>query len=612
MGQSLENSEVILLKAQDILDGVASSLQNIESSFNSIHASINSTDIEFSSFCPNGRTGVSIFGVDLESIAAGIRQSVGDMDVLMNEDFKSLNQTLERVQNTKNQIEIVLDNTLQYSWTIPLILFTVALVVMISMMGVISAWRGRSGQNFQNFMSYGVLFFMIVFCTLGWVATIGTGVGGMVSVDICTAGGRPGGPDTTIRDIVNHHFTDKNDTLYKLITDYTSGCEMHDPLNRLTVIESNMQTWISLSWKELSNIDEIGRQHFESVCGHPLDGFLSVAYDVTKSFSTIRTSLDNTKNALNCTKINPIYSGVVHDEVCGEIVTGLGVGFVWLLLLSICLMVMLSLRASWLQEIEQSDRSATVYDEGEEVLIHDEYEEYLQYISKYKHEWEVYEGINSGSVEGDSKAESTGSIPNVEHVYLSNSSNSESNSASFCDDDSGFASSQAESTIPDDISFLSLQITPSIEAGLGNVAVIPSLLPAASSEEEMDTFEFESLELVANDNRLSRISKDEDLLSGVASTPAATNTAVSSVIRQAANHLTESARAKSNSNDEVEVELGQFAVSKKSSSDGDSIIMMRESSSDGDSAIMKTMSSFGPSAHGENNEKEIYYGVELR
>jgi hypothetical protein len=38
-----------------------------------------------------------------------------------------------------------------------------------------------------------------------------------------------------------------------------------------------------------------------------------------------------------------------------------------------------------------------VYDENEaaENMVLDEHEEYLAYISKYKHEWEDYEGINA-------------------------------------------------------------------------------------------------------------------------------------------------------------------------------------------------------------------------
>jgi len=592
IGQSLESSEMLLLKTQDTFDEVSTSLQNVETSFNNVRTLANITDLQFSSFCPNGTVNTPMFGIDLEEIAEGTIQSVSGMELLMEKEFISLNQTWESVKNIKDQTEIILDHAIHYSWTVPLYFFLVTVVLMFSMMGVIFAWRGTSGRNFQNFMSYGVLFFIIIFCTLAWLGTMIIGVTSIVSSDICTAGGRPGGPDKTIEDIADQYFTDRNETLYNVIIDYTNGCKMQDPLNRLTDIESSVETMMNSIWREISRIEGIGRDHFEAVCGSPLDEFLGVAHEVTRSFSGIRKALKNTKDALDCSKINPIYTELIHEELCGEIANGLGIGFIWLLMLSICLMVVLSLRAAWRHDTTQeSDKSDTVYDEGEEVMFHDEYEEYLEYISKYKHEWEVYEGIESDSAKGGSK---NGSEANNEEEedYMSNSSISENNSGSYCDDDSsGFASSHAESTIPDDISFPSLQITPSVEAGFVDAAVIPSLLPTASSdeEEEMDTFHFESLDVV--DAGFSRIRKDEDLL---LSPKVASTRRISNEIKHAASHLTEK--------------------SKRSSLGEELDYILKDSSSDGNSEIMRTMSSFEhPAAPYENIiEKDTLDGAQLR
>lgn len=54
-------------------------------------------------------------------------------------------------------------------------------------------------------------------------------------------------------------------------------------------------------------------------------------------------------------------------------------------------MFMITFRASWRHQIEADELYAE--DEVDENMFVDEYEEYLAYISKYKHEWDEYEGF---------------------------------------------------------------------------------------------------------------------------------------------------------------------------------------------------------------------------
>jgi hypothetical protein len=68
------------------------------------------------------------------------------------------------------------------------------------------------------------------------------------------------------------------------------------------------------------------------------------------------------------------------------------------LIVAICVMVMITLRASWLRHIEEEK----VYHDEDEVaenMILDEHEEYLAYISRYKHEWQEYGGFEENGVD---------------------------------------------------------------------------------------------------------------------------------------------------------------------------------------------------------------------
>jgi hypothetical protein len=71
--------------------------------------------------------------------------------------------------------------------------------------------------------------------------------------------------------------------------------------------------------------------------------------------------------------------------------------FVLFLSVGVVTMAMVSIRASWIQNIQEGK----IYHEDEvaENMMLDEHEEYLAYISRYKHEWQEYEGIDT-SIQG--------------------------------------------------------------------------------------------------------------------------------------------------------------------------------------------------------------------
>jgi hypothetical protein len=129
-------------------------------------------------------------------------------------------------------------------------------------------------------------------------------------------------------------------------------------------------------------------------CGSTeLEGLLLTARNLAKILTSIRRSLDSTSTSLSCPRIYPLYAAAAHDAVCTEAASAVASGFFMFLVLGLSLMTMMSLRASWYQNI----KAEKVYlDESEvaENMIVDEHEEYLAYISKYKHEWQEYCGFD--------------------------------------------------------------------------------------------------------------------------------------------------------------------------------------------------------------------------
>jgi hypothetical protein len=189
--------------------------------------------------------------------------------------------------------------------------------------------------------------------------------------------------------------------------------------------------------------------------------------------------------------INPIYAEAAHVTICTSALKSTVNGFILFLVLSICIMVMISLRASWLRHIEEEK----VYHDEDEVaenMILDEHEEYLAYISKYKHEWQEYEGFEEDGADHDYEEEESYYDDEEDDGNgcegfdeASGVSGIESGSANFSHDPPttsyGYDNTVDGATyISDEVSFLSLSVKKSEEDSHNQVFPEELLAPPAA------------------------------------------------------------------------------------------------------------------------------------
>lgn len=148
----------------------------------------------------------------------------------------------------------------------------------------------------------------------------------------------------------------------------------------------------------MSKIDSIGRADVIDRCGDEenFTAMLTAARNLAKILTAVRRSISDIRESLRCSVINPIYVLASHEVLCTESLNAAVYGFIMFLLVAICTMVMITLRASWLKHIPEEK----IYHDEDEVaenMILDEHEEYLAYISRYKHEWQEYGGFENDS-----------------------------------------------------------------------------------------------------------------------------------------------------------------------------------------------------------------------
>jgi hypothetical protein len=489
--ESLQSTEISFFESQEIINQVKAALLEANSAGMFAVDLLSKTDLSFSVLCPDARNFRNQSSFDLEAFGMKALEDVEKLKAIVVQNLSSWNETMNQVQDMKDSFENDVREAQQFSWLVPGILLGIVVINTIVILGVILAWKGKSGKRFQNCLSYIALPVLIIFCVASWGLTLLATAGAMSSGDACVAFGKEGGPDATAISILNGSLLEKNGTVYKMTYSYIDSCRQENPTLDLMQLEESLQITVNSIWLEISKIDEIGRDSISEFCGNDLSSFLDGIRQVAKALSTIRKSLDSVTRSLECKNVNPIYVSIIHDSFCDEIAPGLAIAFILFLILSTFLMGLISLRASWLHQGDQVQEEEKVYseDEAAQNMVLNEYEEYLSYIAKYKHEWEDYEGIRS-SIRSASPQDPDFQL-DVEDNMVPTKSLDES---IYTDEDdhaeSEYESSAAESSLPDDISFPSLQITPSIAEAPSDIMVVQYLLPRNdSNEEEAETFE---------------------------------------------------------------------------------------------------------------------------
>eukprot|EP00339_Tiarina_fusa_P000642 CAMPEP_0116998862 /NCGR_PEP_ID=MMETSP0472-20121206/1785_1 /TAXON_ID=693140 ORGANISM="Tiarina fusus, Strain LIS" /NCGR_SAMPLE_ID=MMETSP0472 /ASSEMBLY_ACC=CAM_ASM_000603 /LENGTH=923 /DNA_ID=CAMNT_0004698141 /DNA_START=148 /DNA_END=2919 /DNA_ORIENTATION=+ len=394
-------SDDLLLIVHDSIGQVSASLDTIDGVAASASTLVEDLPVDAVHICPlvKKENFESELGINLNDLLDTVSLRFEDVDAYVTEILVVVETVVTRVSDGAIAFEESVDTTEQILWIVPAVLFAVSMLVAIAALGVLLAWKNKSGARIQAVLSYGVLPLLILVSTACWIITIAAAFGTMTSSDFCTSGSRTGSPDATIQEILATFDNGQNDTVHQFINAYTNRCIGPDPVVEIDEIEIMVQDTIDTIWRQLSIVDKIGRAELVEQCGggtHLADLFTGVR-NLAKLLTTIRKSLGSASTSLECQRINPIYSRVAHDSICTDAASAAAYGFLLFLILGISTMVLVSLRASWLKNVEEEK---VYHDENEiaENMILDEHEEYLAYISRYKHEWQEYHGFEASSV----------------------------------------------------------------------------------------------------------------------------------------------------------------------------------------------------------------------
>lgn len=475
-------SDVFVSESRYVIQETAAALVNIsEASESSLNATKGMV-LDIHKLCPNFSSTVvkAELGVDLVSMVTFLDINFTSLAQQVFGNVSNMNGYLQYCNAILSVVENSYKETENYMWLVPTILLTLSLTTAVVVAGSCFSRTRQSTQRFQNFVSYGMLPLLIALSLSCWLVAAGSALATAVGWDACLSGLSLGSPNETALAVLRAENVDSNNIFYEIISTYTSGCHGYDPAEFILTLEKQVQNVSDFIEQSLTKVDAVGQDNLEQFCGNvdELGKFLSGSRDLQKFLTSIRKDLDSAANSLSCRRINKIYVEAVNKSVCTDLTTAASWGFIFFLCIGISTMAMITLRASWRYEI----REENIYDESEvaENMVVDEHEEYLVHISKFKYEWEEYEGL--GAVLSDPPIHD-GSTDSIEHSSSTESQVANGNAIATSTDFPDIDGIEMQANENDEVVFDSLRTPPAMFDSPGSPRCV-SLNDAPSPEIE--------------------------------------------------------------------------------------------------------------------------------
>lgn len=409
--KAAETSHEPVLSARGILADVSTSIDTIVQTITSANETLQGATLRVEEVCPNVNAGEfeEVLGVDLNALVATVTDEFALVMEISEAKVEYVQDLLQSIDGGLVAYETSVETVEGWIWMIPATLFAVSVLTIVASMAVLLAWKGNAGKKMQNTMSYVILPLLMAATIACWIIVLVTSLGTMLGSDMCTGSTSEWSPDETIQQILAISSIDPNSTELKAALSYTNRCLGPSPTEDIESLQHTVQDNIDKIWRLISTVDSLGRDRIMETCGGiELEDLLTTARDIALALTTVRRSLEDIITSLSCHLIYPLYASAVHGTVCSSAASAAACGFFFFLILGISMMVIMSLRASWLQNVQEEK---VYHDESEmaENMILDEHEEYLAYISKYKHEWQEYRGFEERPISPTMGVEDNGS-----------------------------------------------------------------------------------------------------------------------------------------------------------------------------------------------------------
>jgi hypothetical protein len=355
--------------------------------------SASAVNTTYNKICPFTADVENRYSLNLENVYNLIASQDPSGPSKVTRNIEEMVDALEAQEIVIADIEKYNDLADRYAWLPPVILFLMGVLALLLAVGVYLAWDRTSSLRFQNFLSYFVLPVFIICSLCCWIAVSGSAVTTSIAFDFCVSGGSPSQTIATLLEELGYPY---GSSAHDFTLNYIVDCSWADPVEFLEIQDGQLRTTAELIRNSLLLADSIGRSTLIDSCGD-IDGevanFLDASAEIVTRIAVTQDSIQNVTANLECGPISAAYDSLVNESMCDTGAAAFAWSFVFFLVAGVSTLSLVSMRASWRHKVVEDK----IFDESEvaENMVVDEHEDYLTFISRYRQEWEEYQGVNN-------------------------------------------------------------------------------------------------------------------------------------------------------------------------------------------------------------------------
>ncbi|KAL9185990.1 hypothetical protein ACHAXT_005228 [Thalassiosira profunda] len=341
MSTSLETTDELLVNAELI----AVNLEKVgENSIQIRDAAV----AELDNLCPADQNIGDAIGMDIVGIAA---QAQSDLTMLANfirDGLETLNENLELVRGFTDSANATIEVVDFWGWQMKLLAAGLFILPAFLAFGVGLVSMGMDSKRYQKCLTYFLmpLFTVVIICScIVCCAMLPVSAS---SADACAGGGElRGGPDDTVLTIYRNLRGDDTSLLFQFVGFYTQQCNPeYYPFDFLGSYLNDLDEAVESTNTAVDAVRE-NQEMLEAQCGRRFDDVLDIVEDMNVNLKLLQEQVDLSLDLVKCESINELYVNTVHQAGCTYSVDALGWIFGSSLVISICGLIMIMLRASY-------------------------------------------------------------------------------------------------------------------------------------------------------------------------------------------------------------------------------------------------------------------------
>uniref|UniRef100_A0A7R9W4W9 Uncharacterized protein n=1 Tax=Pseudictyota dubia TaxID=2749911 RepID=A0A7R9W4W9_9STRA len=334
-------------------------------------------------FCPNDPNLQDHTGVDFDAIAAEAVQNLELLQNFVDNEVVSFRDYVGQVEDASKGVDAAISSYDVSEWKVMLYVLPMIILPSFLMIGLFMAWFEVSFKEYQCMLRYLIIPLFGIIVVFSWVFCSLFGLLSVTNADFCSGGTANPSPEGTFMEILSEQGITPDSIVYRSVEYYVDGCRTGFPFAFISSYENDLGEAIDSTTTFSNSLDAVGMEDLNRLCGTDFSDVAEQLVEIRRNLETLIGSASRGLQLLSCESLNSLYVNTFHEGTCTYSVSGFAWVFASLLIVSICGMIMITLRSAvydvvWLEdqaeiEGERGRRSGKEYfDDDHDAIEHTE------------------------------------------------------------------------------------------------------------------------------------------------------------------------------------------------------------------------------------------------